>query len=171
MELSHPDLLHLQAAVGWLELGNAGESLAELEQASAKSHSHPDVLETRWLVLARLHRWDEAVPVGHALCVAAPNRAVGRLHHAYALRRAKGGGLQAAFNALSQAAPKFPDEPTVPYNLACYSCQMQREATETLAWLRQAIKIGGRKKIIAMAMQDPDLEPLRTEIEKLARPQ
>ena len=68
---------------------------------------------------------------GRALIAAAPDRAVGWLHHAYALRRATGGGLLAAFNALSPVADKFPDEATIPYNLACYTCQMQRDANET----------------------------------------
>jgi hypothetical protein len=46
---------------------------------------------------------------------------------------------------------------------------MQRDASETMAWLRQAIAAGERKEIIAMALKDPDLEPLRAEIEKLAK--
>jgi predicted Zn-dependent protease len=168
MDLHAPDLHHLKAAVGWLELGNASESLLELDLLSEEMQSHPDVLETRWLALAQNQRWDAAAKVGRALIAAAPDRALGWLHHAYALRRATTGGLLAAFNALSPVAEKFPKEPTIPYNLACYTCQMQRDASETLAWLKQAMKAGKRSEILAMAMKDPDLEPLRAEIEKLA---
>jgi predicted Zn-dependent protease len=169
MDLTGADLHHLKAAVGWLELGNPAESLAELDAMSEQFQDHVDVLEARWLALAQLQRWEAAAKVARALIAAAPERPVGWLHHAYALRRASTGGLLAAFNALSPVAAKFPKESTIPYNLACYTCQMQRDASETMAWLRQAIAAGERKEIIAMALKDPDLEPLRAEIEKLAK--
>ena len=168
MELTTPDLHNLKAAVGWLELGNATESLAELDWINEAFQSHCDVLETRWLALAQLKRWGEATGVARALTSAAPERAIGWLHHAYALRRAPSGGLLAAFDALAPVANKFPEEATIPYNLACYTCQMQRDPTETMNWLEKAIAAGSRKEILAMAMKDPDLEPLRTEIAQLA---
>jgi hypothetical protein len=168
MDLRAPDLHHLKAAVGWLELGNPSESLIELDAMAEQFQQHADVLETRWLALAQLQRWEAAAKVARALIAAAPERPVGWLHHAYALRRASTGGLLAAFNALSPVVDKFPQESTIPYNLACYTCQMQRDVSETMAWLQQAIVAGGRKKIIAMALKDPDLEPLRAEIEKMA---
>lgn len=168
MDLCQPDLQYLRSAVGWLELGNAVEAIAELDQLSAPLQAHPDVLETRWLALAQNQRWDAAAKVGRALIAAAPERAVGWLHHAYALRRATGGGLLAAFNALAPVADKFPKEATIPYNLACYTCQMQRDAAETLAWLQQAMTAGKRKEILARALEDPDLQPLRAEIAMLA---
>lgn len=169
MQLTGSDLHHLKAAVGWLELGDAAEALKELDGMSAALQEHPDVLEARWLALARLRRWGAAAKVGRALIAVVPHRSIGWLHHAYALRRAPNGGLQAAFNALAPVAQKFPDEPTIPYNLACYTCQMQCDASEALDWLEQAMVAGDRKKILAMAMRDPDLEPLRAEIAKLAR--
>ena len=167
--LKQPDLHHLKSAVGWLELDNAGEALTELDAMSEPLQSHPDVLEARWLALARLQRWEAAAKIGRALIAAAPDRSIGWLHHAYALRRAPNGGLLAAFNALASVASHFPKEATIPYNLACYTCQMQRETSETLDWLEQAIAAGDRKEILAMAMKDPDLEPLRAEIAKLAK--
>lgn len=174
MEFGSSDLHRLKAAVGWLELGNAAEALTELDEMTEEIQQHPDVLEARWLALARLRRWEAAAKVGRALIAAAPDRSSGWLHHAYALRRAPNGGLLAAFNALAPVAGKFPEEATIPYNLACYTCQMQRDASEALDWLQQAIKAaarapGERKEILAMAMKDPDLEPLRAEIEKLAK--
>ncbi len=170
MELASPDGHHLRAAVGWLELGNAAEALAELDQLSAAAKAHADALEIRWLVLAEQRQWDAANEVGHALITAAPERVSSWLHHSYALRRTTGGGLPAAFNALASVAEKFPAEPTLTYNLACYSCQMERAPAETLAWLRRALACGERKAILAMALRDPDLEPLREMIAKLAKP-
>ena len=168
MELSAPDLHHLKAAVGWLELGSAAEALAELDGMSEAWQSHVDVLETRWLALAQLQRWEAAAKTARALIAAAPERSIGWLHHAYALRRAPNGGLLAAFNALVPVVSRFPQEATIPYNLACYACQLQRDRGETLEWLQQAMAAGNRAEILAMAIKDPDLEPLREEIKKLA---
>ena len=167
MDLTAPDVHHLKSAVGWLELGNPAESLVELDAIGKALQEHADVLETRWLALAQLQRWEEAVATGQALVAAAPERSVSWLHHAYALRRASNGGLIAAFNALSLVAARFPKEPIIPYNLACYTCQLRHDATETMAWLQKAISAGKRKEIIAMALKDPDLEPLHADIKKL----
>lgn len=162
------DVHHLKAAVGWLELKAPAESLPELDAMSPEGRNHEDALETRWLVLAELKRWEEAVTAAQQMKAVAPERTVGWIHHAFALRRAPGGGLEAAFEALFPAAGKFPRESIIPYNLACYCCQMARPATETLDWLKQAIAIGGRKEIVTMALKDPDLAPLREEIARLA---
>jgi tetratricopeptide (TPR) repeat protein len=170
MELALADQHQLRAAVGWLELGNATEALVELDQLPAAAQAHADVLEIRWLALAERRDWDAANKIGHALISAAPERASSWLHHAYALRRAPGGGLMAAFNALASVADKFPAETTLTYNLACYCCQMERDPAETLKWLRRALACGEPKAILAMALQDPDLVPLRDMIAGLAKP-
>ena len=170
MELALADQHHLRAAVGWLELGNATEALVELDQLPAAAQAHADVLEIRWLVLAEQRDWHAANEVGLALINAAPERASSWLHHAYALRRAGDGGLMAAFTALVSVADKFPAEPTLTYNLACYCCQMQRDPAEAMAWLRRALAVGEPKAILAMALRDPDLAPLRETIAGLFKP-
>ncbi len=43
-----PDIHYLRAAEGWLELGNALEARAEIEQVSLVYCGHPDVLKVRW---------------------------------------------------------------------------------------------------------------------------
>src|SRR5438128_1225897 len=77
MRLDSSDLHRLKAAVGWLELGNAAEALKELDDMSFASQEHSDVLEARWLALARLLRWEAAAKVGRKLIAAAPERSVG----------------------------------------------------------------------------------------------
>ena len=54
------------------------------------SRSNSELLK-RWLALAQNQRWDAAAKIGRALIAAVPNRSLGWLHHAYALRRATGG--------------------------------------------------------------------------------
>ena len=169
MDMPAPDVHHLRAAVGWLELGNAHETLVELEKLDASRQLHPGVLETRWLALAQLQRWEPAADTARALVVAAPEQAVGWLHRSYALRRVRGGGLQAAFDALRPVAEKFPEEATIPYNLACYTCQLHHDPAETFAWLEKAVAAGEREEILRMALNDPDLEPLHAEIARLPK--
>ena len=159
----------LRAMLGWLELGNAAEALVEWQSLSPAGRAHPDTLEVHWFALAECRDWDAAVPVAEALVAATPERASGWLLRAYALRRSSGGGLPAAFAALEPAAEKFPGEPTIPYNLACYACQMRRAPEESLAWLHRALERGDRAALLDMALQDADLEPLHPEIAQLVR--
>ena len=164
-QLEPPDTLFLSAAIGWIELGVPAEAEAELTRISAGQQSHPDVLEVRWAVLAHLGRWDTALEIARALLRRAPNRSSGWLHYAFSLRRVSKDGLQQAWDALLPAYGKFPREPTIPYNLSCYACQME-QLEEARAWLRRALKIGGKERIKRMALDDPDLEPLWNEIRK-----
>ena len=61
---------------------------------------------------------------------------------------------------------KFPGEPTIAYNLACYACKMGG-LDEARQWLERAVKIAGKANIKVMALNDDDLEPLWGEIKRL----
>jgi predicted Zn-dependent protease len=158
-----PDTHHFSAAVGWLELGNTAEAAAELDQISAAQQEHADVLEVRWLVAAEQKRWEEGLRVAEALVQRAPKRSSGWLHRAYALRRAPGGSLAKAWEALLPAFEKFPKESLIAYNLSCYACQMG-QLDSARVWLERAARVGGKEKIKRLALQDTDLEPLRDVI-------
>jgi tetratricopeptide (TPR) repeat protein len=153
----------LTAALGWLELGNAREALAELDTISGPNQGHAGVLELRWAALAELKEWQRALVVARQFVEAAPDNVSGWLHQAYALRRAPGGGLPQAWEALLPAAGKFPDQLLVAFNLACYACQMGR-LDEARQWLRRAQELGKPEEIKRMALADADLEPLWAEI-------
>jgi uncharacterized protein HemY len=163
MTLEPPDTFSLSAALGWLELGDAREALAELDGISAGNQSHPAVLEVRWAVLVELKRWNAALDVADELVRVLPGKVGGWLHRAYALRRALHGGLAQAWDALLPAAEKFPEEPLVAFNLACYACQLQR-LDDARHWLKRASKIGGKPEVTEMALADADLEALWPEI-------
>jgi predicted Zn-dependent protease len=165
-KLEPPDTYYLSAAIGWLELGNPGEARAELAQISSRQQEHPDVLEVRWALAVDEKRWEEGLQVARALLRCAPERASGWLHQAYALRRVPGGGVRQAWEALLPAFDKFPKEPVIPFNLACYACQL-RQLPEARDWLKRAIAIAGKAKIKQMALSDADIEPLWEEIRKL----
>jgi hypothetical protein len=157
---------NLSAAVGWLELGLPKDALAELDRLPEEARGLPDVLEVRWLILADLKQWDTALQTSERLITAAPERASSWLHHAYTVRRASTGGLEAAFHVLASVSDKFV-EPTIPYNLACYTCQLQRGEAETMKWFERALALGNPAELIEMAMHDPDLEPVRDLIKPL----
>jgi tetratricopeptide (TPR) repeat protein len=165
-KLEPPDTHAFSAAIGWLELGNLAEARAELASISPERQEHPDVLELRWLISAEGKAWEEGLRVAQMLVHRAPERSSGWLHRAYALRRVPEGGLQQAWEALLPASDKFPEEPTIPFNLCCYACQMQ-QLDVARHWLQRALAIGGKAKIKKMALGDSDLQPLWEEIRKL----
>jgi len=161
-----PDAHCLNAALGWVELGNLAEARAELDQISAANQTHPDVLEVRWLLRAEAKDWQAALEAARAILERAPGRATGWLHQAYALRRAPGGGVEKAWEVLKPAFDRFPNEPIIAYNLSCYACQMQR-LPEARDWFQRALAIGNKQKLKKMALADSDLEPLWDEIRAL----
>jgi hypothetical protein len=165
-KLEPPDTHFFFASIGWLELGNLAEAHAELVQISAAQQEHPDVLEVRWLVSAEQKHWEEGLQIAQALLRRAPKRSSGWLHQAYALRRVPDGGVQKAWEALLPACEKFPKEPTIPFNLSCYACQL-RQLDAARDWLKRAVAVGGKEKIKQMALKDSDLEPLWDEIRQL----
>src|SRR5262249_30205059 len=145
-----------------LELGNEAEALRELENISPAERNHPVVLELRFQILAKKNEWNTCRDIAEMITKELPDFAGGWLHLAYATRRATGGSEQAAFDILHPAAEKFTDEPTIPYNLACYVCQLGR-LSEARKWLKRALAIGDEKQIKVMALHDTDLKPLWEE--------
>src|SRR5688572_10777026 len=156
-KLEPPDIHHLSAAIGWLELGNLAEAKAELSSVGPGQQSHPDVLEVRWLICVEDEDWVAGLEIARTQLREAPQRSSGWLHQAYALRRIPEGSVKQAWDSLLPAFDRFPKEPIVCYNLSCYACQMnQLEAART--WLKRALFIGGKERIKQMALSDPDLK-------------
>lgn len=150
---------HLVIATGWMELGNVVEANEELDKISPSLRAHPFVLDVRWQIYALAKKWEACVDLAEALVKLVPNQLNGWLHRSYALHSMK--RTQEAFDRLLPARDMFPNEQMIPYNLACYSCQLGR-LEEARKWLALAFEIGG-KEIKLMALDDPDLEPLWRE--------
>ena len=155
--LTSGDARHLQAAQGWFELGDYIEANKELESISPQFRSHHAVLEFRWQICAKAKDWIACVDIGKALTELAPDKAVSWIHHAYALHELK--RTQEAFDVLSPVAVKFPADATIPYNLACYTCQLG-DLVAARDWLAQAFRLGNAMEIKSRATEDPDLAPL-----------
>jgi predicted Zn-dependent protease len=154
----------LNAAVGWLGLGSHTEAAIELENLTAENRDHPAVLEIRWQVFARAKRWEAALEVASGLMQSRPESPAGWVHRSYSLHELKRTGE--ARDNLLRVVDRFPDDSTMRYNLACYECQLGRPQ-RAKHWLDQALAIGDPAQIKQMALEDPDLEPLRRHIENL----
>ena len=120
--LPRADAFHWEAAIGWLLLENAAEARLELEQISAGHQAHPDVIETWWKILSEEKNWLEALDSGRKLSIAAPDRATGWIAQAFALHEMK--RTQDAYELLHSVVSKFQEHYVIPYNLACYQCQL-----------------------------------------------
>jgi tetratricopeptide (TPR) repeat protein len=158
--LEPPDSFHLSAAVGWLELGNWREADEELEKIAPALRAHPDVLEIRWAIHAKAGKWEQCVDIGNDLINADAENSSGWIHRSFALHELK--RTQEAADLLVPAAALFPEEWLIRYNLACYACQLG-DREEAWKWLKMALSLGDAKQVKLMALNDPDLKPLRTE--------
>jgi len=166
-ELEPPDNHILDAATGWLMLGNAEEARLEFEQLSPTARKHPDALDFQWRWLAHLKRWEEAVVVAQLLIDKCPKRAEAWIHRSFALHELR--RTQEAFDLLLPALKKFPKETTVPYNLACYTSQLG-DLAAARRWFQKVLALGktSAEKLerLHAALEDLDLKPLWPELRK-----
>ena len=99
--LQPPDTFHLQAAQGWIELGNHEEANEELELIDAPLRAHPDVLEVRWLIYQKVENWELCKDIGTALVKLVPERSTGWIQRSFALHEMK--RTQEAYDELKPA--------------------------------------------------------------------
>ena len=70
---------------------------------------------------------------------------------------------QEALELLLEVKDKFRGISTISYNLACYACQLG-DLEQARLWLADSINIRGKEEIKAVALADPDLQPMWKEI-------
>ncbi len=162
--LEYPDRHHLNAATGWLELGDVSETREELAKISTAQLENPEVLAIRWHLHSAEKDWDAALQVSRRHLLVEPDSAVAWINQSFALHELR--RTDEAFRELRQVVDRFSDVGTIPYNLACYTCRLGRK-DEARSWLKHARKIMGKKALIAMAADDPDLEALQNELNDL----
>src|SRR5664280_998989 len=161
--LEPPDSIHLQAAQGWLELGNHIEADAELDNITPQLRAHPAVLEVRWEIYAKAKKWDACLDIASALVQMVPDHPLGWIHRWFCLHELK--HTAEARDNLLRVVDKFPINATMRYNLACYECQLGR-LEQAKEWLKKAFALGNARKMKLAALDDPDLQPLWKEIGK-----
>lgn len=162
--LDRLDQLHLNAASGWLGLGDVVSAGDELEQISPDMQARPEVLLVKSEIYFAAKNWNALLPVAETLLQEFPKLDSLWINRSYALHELK--RTQEAFDALLPAVAKFPKRWLIRYNLACYCSQLGR-LEEAMQWLEKAIGLEAKNEIKAMALADPDLGPLWKKIREI----
>jgi lipopolysaccharide biosynthesis regulator YciM len=150
----------LLAASGFAELSLFQEAVEELEELPESSRELPTVLVVWLEVYQHWRKWSEAESIATRLMEMEGDEPSWPIALAYAIRRSR--GLVFAHEILLQAGEKFPECGTIQFNLACYCAQLG-ELDGARERLRRAIQLD--KGFAAMAKSDPDLKPIRQEID------
>jgi tetratricopeptide (TPR) repeat protein len=162
-DLEARDKIAVEAAAGWLLLNNPAEALIELEQITPAQRSHPEVLLTEWEAHAHAKSWDKSIEIADRLIVIAPELPAGYIKKAFALHELM--RTKEAWDCLHTLSERFFEHWVIPYNLACYACQLGRP-TDALNWFRRALRVGDKKEVRTIGLEDPDLEPIRDKIKQ-----
>ena len=158
--LNHTDRIHLNAAEGWLGLGDVVSASNELEEISPEFRAHPEVLLMRCEIYQTAKKWDAVIIIANTLVEQLPKLSDAWIQRSYALHELK--RTKEAYDLLLPAAKLFPKMWVIRYNLACYACVMGKIKI-AMERLKQAIDLAGKDEDIRLqALDDPDLEKIWT---------
>ena len=159
-----PDRHFLLAAEGWLELGNQTEAFKELRKISPQFSAHPEVVKARWRLYSEIKGEKGAQVIADIISQLDLTEVLSRMNKTANLnvtsRRAT--PLMAAVLGSARLPLLF----AVPYNLACYACQLGN-LSEAWEWLQVAVELCDPEEIRGLALNDPDLEALWDRIKGL----
>jgi len=116
------DVMHLNAAEGWLELGHALEADKELDQITPAMQRHPEVLARRCEMLALSECWFHCEKIAEEIIALEPESTFGWIRRSTALHKQDLTGT--ARLRLLPAVDLFPNEIIIHYNLASYECAL-----------------------------------------------
>ena len=162
--LEPPDNHHLDAALGWLGLGDWISANQELDKIRPEVCAHTSVLQARFQVYSAAKQWAMAAGIARALTIIDPGSPFGWIDWAYSLYEQ--GRTADARNVLLAVVEKFPGEYLIRYSLACYACQLGN-FKEALLWLEKAVQLADTKQVKQMVHDNPDLQPLWDEMGEL----
>ena len=155
MPLDSINQKRLNAAQGYVELGMFIEANDQIEDIDPFCRCVPQVLATRLAIYNGTQKWELARVVAKRLTEFNSGHSQWFISLAYATRRAE--SIEAARTILLQALNKHPKDAIIHYNLACYECQLD-DMPAARRYLKRAFEI--EQTCRAMALDDPDLEPL-----------
>ena len=156
-KLEPPDSCHLDAAQGWLGLGDWASANEELDKISPEFRAHSGVLQARFHVYAAAKQWAMAAGIARAITIISPDSPFGWMDLAYVLYELE--RAEDARTVLLSIVDKFPNEYLIFYSLACYTCQLGNYR-EALEWLQKAIRLANTSEVKQMVVNNPDLQPL-----------
>lgn len=114
-DLPLPDHRYLEAAEGWLELGNWQEANEELENITPQLRAHPFVLEVRYKIYSAAERWEGALEIAQTMAKMLPDNPWGHFHVAYTLHELK--RTEEAYRVSKPLVDQFPPVPQRTENL------------------------------------------------------
>src|SRR5262245_20253162 len=155
MPLEAPDHQYWRAAVGYVELGMFQDANDQLEKIDPVNRAAPEVLAVRLAIYRGLEKWEVMRQIAKRLHEFEQGNVKWTVSRAYATRRAYSTEIE--MEILLSAEPKFPKEGAIPYNLACYYCQLKQIETAK-RYLRKAFQIDLNWRMTAL--EDEDLKPL-----------
>ena len=159
MSLESPYKEFFDAACGYAQLGMYRDANEELERIDPFVRAAPEILALRIEIYRGLKKWELMQQIAKRLKEFEPDNVQWTISLAYATRRAY--SIDTAMEILLNAEAKFPREAAIPYNLACYYCQL-KELEKAKRYLKKAFDIDSSWKIAAL--DDPDLHPLWNDL-------
>lgn len=151
-----PDCLwRLRKSDGYMDLKMWDCADAELARVPAAFRGTTLYRQLLLRLALERNRWSDAAELADALRQSEPDQACHWVQLAFATRRLQ--GIEAARSILREAHDRFPREAIIPFNLACYECQLGDQET-ALRYLREAESL--EPSCRALALRDCDLAPL-----------
>ena len=156
-----PDCFHIDAAEGWLGLGDYASASCELDKVSQKRQKRPRVLELRWQISAANQDWEACLQIASAVVRAAPKRPSGWIYRSKALFALK--RVREARDNLREAHDRDVAAYSVfLYDLARYECLLGN-LDSAIRWF-ELIPVTRRTEYEDMALCDPDYKLLWSHI-------
>lgn len=159
--LSPSDRHRFKACLGWIDLQEYVEALAEIDRMSPESAKLAEILDVRWQIFARKLDWESALEAARLFVKLHPEIASAWIHLSYSLHEL--GRTIEARDHLLRSREKFPYNALILYNLACYCCQLQMN-DDSVQWIQEAIAVNEKSEILSMALEDKDLAPIRDRL-------
>jgi Flp pilus assembly protein TadD len=170
--LKPPDRFHVEAAQGWLELGNPVEAEHELERISVVHRSHPEVLRIRWRIRAQAQDWKASLRIARRLKAIDPIHSFAWLHEAQSLEQL--GRTSEARQVILSAIERCGSSPALSLYMAHLSAVQQQGESEARIWFSKAIDMARDSETLdglrLRALKDPSLEAIWTQLQERSKP-
>jgi tetratricopeptide (TPR) repeat protein len=155
LRVSSDGLWHIQRGDGFLDLKMIDKARQELEQVGTFDRRCDSYIQAALRLAMADGQWSNAVQFAHTLIERRSNEPAIYVQLAYSVRR--GESIEAARDILLDARKRFPKVAVIPFNLACYECQLGHP-DEALALLEKAFKLDASFR--EQAFEDDDLKPI-----------
>ena len=149
------DEQRVEAAGGYIMLGMWKDAKAELDDLPVVWRTRGEVLRMRIDIYMGEQQWKSARVLSESLARREPDNPKWWILWACSLRHEKSAADAQA--VLMEASKLHPEEPLIPYNIACYLC-LEGNVRAATVYLHQAFTMEPR--LSKTAYRDPDLAEL-----------